>query len=53
VWDDFRNWITLGLEPAKADENQRQVHNGAGGSGEIEATSGAVEPEQLSGPERA
>ena len=51
--DDFRNWVSLGLWPAKADENPRQAHNGAGGSGEIEPTSGAFEPEQLSGPERA
>jgi hypothetical protein len=23
VWDDFRNWLDLGLQPAKCDENGR------------------------------
>ena len=34
--DDFRNWVTLGLWPAKADEDQWR-HNGAGGSSEIDS----------------
>jgi hypothetical protein len=53
VWDDFRNWITLGFQPAKRNENLSSRHNGGSVSGEIDLTSGAIEAEQLSGPERA
>jgi hypothetical protein len=38
VWDDFRNWLGLGLQPAKGHENQGAGQNGTGGSGEIESS---------------
>jgi hypothetical protein len=28
--DDFRNWVTLGFQPAKRNENPWQPHNGGG-----------------------
>jgi hypothetical protein len=28
--DEFRNWITLGFQPAKRNENPWQRHNGGG-----------------------
>jgi hypothetical protein len=51
--NDFRNWVTLGFQPAKRNENLSSRHNGGSVSGEIDLTSGAIEAEQLSGPERA
>jgi hypothetical protein len=36
--DDFRNWLALGLQPAKAHENRPLGQNGDGGSGEIESS---------------
>jgi hypothetical protein len=36
--DDFRNWLALGLQPAKGHENQVAGQNGTGGSGEIESS---------------
>jgi hypothetical protein len=51
--DDFRNWLQLGLQPAKADENRRPVRMAAGGSGEVGISHGAIEAEQLFDPERA
>jgi hypothetical protein len=54
MWDEFRNWLGLGFQPEKRDENQRAIGRmNAARSGEIESTSGAVEAEQLSDPERA
>ncbi len=50
---EFRNWVTLGFQPAKRNENLSSRHNGGSVSGEIDLTSGAIEAEQLSGPERA
>jgi hypothetical protein len=50
--DDFRNWVSLGFQPAKRNENPRG-RIAAAWSGEIELTSGTIEAEQLSGPERA
>ena len=38
VRDDFRNWVSLGLQPAKRNENRSAGQNGAGGSGEIESS---------------
>jgi hypothetical protein len=38
VRDDFRNWLALGLQPAKRHENQSAGQNGTGGSGEIESS---------------
>ena len=51
--DDFRNWLSLGLRPAKGDENRARGQNSGAGSGEIESASGAIEAEQLFDPERA
>jgi hypothetical protein len=53
VRDDFRNWVSLGFQPAKRHENPSSGTMATGWSGEIDLTSGAVEAEQLSGPERA
>ena len=43
--------VDVGLRPVKDDENRCEPQ--CVGSGEIEPTSGAVEAEQLCGPERA
>ena len=51
--DDVRNWLQLGLQPAKGYENRRQVRMSSGGSGEVEISHGASEAEQLFDPERA
>jgi hypothetical protein len=51
--DDFCNWVNLGFQPAKPNENPHSGTMAAAWSGEIEPTSGAIEAEQLSGPERA
>jgi hypothetical protein len=51
--DDFRNWLQLGLQPAKGYENRRQVTMSSGGSGEVGISHGASEAEQLFDPERA
>jgi hypothetical protein len=48
----FSATVPVGLRPPKHNENRRG-HNSRGGSGEIELTSGAIEAEQLFGPERA
>ena len=53
VRDDFRNWLQLGLQPAKGDENRQQVRMSSGGSGEVGISHGASEAEQLFDPERA
>jgi hypothetical protein len=53
VWDDFRNWLALGLQPAKGNENRGIGQNVGAGSGEIEISHGAIEAEQLFDPERA
>jgi hypothetical protein len=50
--DDFRNWLQLGLQPAKGNENPGLDRMSAGG-GEIAISHGAIEAEQLFGPERA
>jgi hypothetical protein len=52
VRDDFRNWLQLGLRPAKENENPG-LDRMAGGGGEIAISHGAIEAEQLFGPERA
>ena len=52
-WDDFRNWLGMGLQPAKADENQLQVRMAVAGVARSNRASGAVEAEQLFDPERA
>jgi hypothetical protein len=51
VRDDFRNWLQLGLRPAKENENPGLDRMSAG-SGEIEISHGAIEAEQLFDPER-
>ena len=51
--DDFRNWVGLGLRPAKRNENRRDWTECGVGSGEIEINHGAIEAEQLCDPERA
>jgi len=51
--DDFRNWLRLGLRPAKGNENRGIGQNVGAGSGEIEISHGAIEAEQLFDPERA
>src|SRR5262245_58333493 len=52
--DDFRNWVRLGFQPEKRNENRPAVGRmAAPASGEIELTSGVIEAEQLSDPERA
>jgi hypothetical protein len=51
--DAFRNWLGMGLQPAKADENQTQVRMAAAGAARSNRASGAVEAEQLFDPERA
>ena len=53
VRDDFRNWLQLGLQPAKGYENRRQVRMSSGESGEVGISHGASEAEQLCDPERA
>jgi hypothetical protein len=57
VWlaalDDFRNWLGMGLQPAKADENQSEVRMAAAGAARSNRASGALEAEQLFDPERA
>jgi hypothetical protein len=35
VWDDFRNWLTMGVPPTKAHENRVAGQNDRGGSGEV------------------
>ena len=53
VRDGIRNWLQLGLQPAKGYENRRQVRMSPGGSGEVGISHGASEAEQLFDPERA
>jgi hypothetical protein len=57
VWlairDDFRNWLSLGLQPAKAHENQSRVRMAPARAARSNRASGAVEAEQLFDPERA
>jgi hypothetical protein len=53
VWDDFRNWLALGLQPAKAHENRPRVRMAPAGAARSNRASGAVEAEQLFDPERA
>jgi hypothetical protein len=52
VRDDFRNWLQLGLQPAKGDENWRRSECRPE-SGEVGISHGAREAEQLFDPERA
>lgn len=42
--DDFRNWLALGLQPAKAHENRPPSQNGAG------ELRGSIEPIEPSRP---
>jgi hypothetical protein len=51
--DNFRNWLALGLQPAKAHENQPRVRMAPAGAARSNRASGAVEAEQLFDPERA
>jgi hypothetical protein len=51
--DDFRNWLALGLQPAKGHENQVPVRMAPAGAARSNRASGAVEAEQLFDPERA
>jgi hypothetical protein len=51
--DDFRNWLALGLQPAKAHENRSRVRMAPAGAARSNRASGAVEAEQLFDPERA
>jgi hypothetical protein len=51
--DDFRNWLALGLQPAKAHENRPWVRMAPAGAARSNRASGAVEAEQLFDPERA
>jgi hypothetical protein len=53
VWDDFRNCLNVGLQPAKYYENRQSHRRMALRSGEIDATHGAFEAVQLFDPERA
>jgi hypothetical protein len=51
--DNFRNWLALGLQPAKAHENRPRVRMAPAGAARSNRASGAVEAEQLFDPERA
>jgi hypothetical protein len=51
--DEFRNWLALGLQPAKAHENRPRVRMAPAGAARSNRASGAVEAEQLFDPERA
>jgi hypothetical protein len=51
--DEFRNWLTLGLQPAKAHENRVQARMASAGAARSNRASGAIEAEQLFDPERA
>ena len=53
VRDDFRNWLQLGLRPAKENENPGLDRMSGWGGGEIAISHGAIEAEQLFDPERA
>lgn len=53
VRDDFRNWLALGLQAAKAHENRPRVRMAPAGAARSNRASGAVEAEQLFDPERA
>jgi hypothetical protein len=50
---DFRPWLALGLQPAKAHENRPRVRMAPAGAARSNRASGAVEAEQLFDPERA
>jgi hypothetical protein len=51
--DNFRNWLALGLQPAKVHENRPRVRMASAGAARSNRASGAVEAEQLFDPERA